>query len=51
MIIARLRIDNRRPGNEFYTNNFEGTKLKRNYIWGHANKKRVETTELEASVR
>jgi hypothetical protein len=24
---------------ELYTNNFGGTKLKRNYIWGYANKK------------
>jgi hypothetical protein len=24
--------------NNTYTNNFGGTKLKRNYIWGYANK-------------
>jgi hypothetical protein len=29
-----------------YTNNFGGTKLKRNYIWGYVNKKRLNTTGL-----
>jgi hypothetical protein len=30
---------------ELYTNNFGGTKLKRNYIWGYANK-RLNTAVL-----
>jgi hypothetical protein len=25
-----------------YTNSFGGTKLRRNYIWGYGNKKKVE---------
>jgi hypothetical protein len=32
---------------ELYTNNFGGTKLSRNYIWGYANKKMLNTTGLE----
>jgi hypothetical protein len=40
--MARFRVSHRRPGyNDFLfgSPNFEGKKLKRNYIWGYANKK------------
>jgi hypothetical protein len=31
---------------ELYSDNFGGTKLKRNYIWVYANKKSLTTTAL-----
>jgi hypothetical protein len=37
IIRARFRVSRRRPGRK-NTNSFGGTKLKRNYIWGYANK-------------
>jgi hypothetical protein len=30
-----------------YTNNTGGTKLKKNYIWGYVNKKKLNTTVIE----
>jgi hypothetical protein len=37
--------------NELCTNNFGGTKLKRNYMWGYANKKRLNTTGLSGLIK
>jgi hypothetical protein len=31
---------------QLYTYNFGGINLKRNYIWGYANKKRLNTNDL-----
>jgi hypothetical protein len=33
-----------------YTNNLGGTEVKRNYIWGHSNKRRSNTTGLRCAL-